>query len=60
MDFIKSIISEESKYAPIVINDAVVRSAITIMFYPFFWNFVGIVEFSTHILTKITGCKRYA
>lgn len=60
MDFIKSIISEESKYAPIVINDAVVRSAITIMFNPFFWNFVGRVEFSTHILTKITGCKRYA
>lgn len=60
MDSKEEIVANVASGCPIVLNDAVIRSAISIMFSPFFWNVVGRTEFKTHALTKLTGSKRTA
>lgn len=60
MDLKQEIVSRVASDAPLVINDAVLRSAFFIAFNPFFWNVVGRFEFHTHLLTKTFGSKRLA
>ena len=56
---VKQIISEVKENLPYAMTPEVKWAARSIAFNPFFWNFVGRIEFKSHFFTKLAGGSKY-